>query len=203
MGGSKLRKAAKKMVVAAANACGGSRRKPIVFFDHTTTTTASISGSSAVSPSNSTEEEEECIAKETESAAISTNNAPSSNKNLCAICLDPLSYHSKGKSSAHAIFTAQCSHAFHFSCISSNVRHGSVTCPICRAHWTQLPRNLIPPGGSLSLAIQLIPYSKSLMTLLPLSVSTGAPSCALLAMMMMTQSSLLITCLIAPVSNSL
>jgi hypothetical protein len=38
-----------------------------------------------VSPSNSTEEEEEeeeeeCIAKETESAAISTNNVPSSNK---------------------------------------------------------------------------------------------------------------------------
>lgn len=37
-----------------------------------------------MSPSNSTEEEdeeeEECIAKETESAAISTNNVPSSNK---------------------------------------------------------------------------------------------------------------------------
>ncbi|XP_057429709.1 E3 ubiquitin-protein ligase WAV3-like isoform X2 [Lotus japonicus] len=62
--------------------------------------------------------------------------------NLCAICLDPLSYHSKGSSPGQAIFTAQCSHAFHFACISSNVRHGSVTCPICRAHWTQLPRNL-------------------------------------------------------------
>ncbi|XP_075499516.1 E3 ubiquitin-protein ligase WAV3-like [Primulina tabacum] len=60
-----------------------------------------------------------------------------SNKNLCSICLDPLNY-----SSDQAIFTAQCSHAFHFSCISSNVRHGSVTCPICRARWTQLPRNL-------------------------------------------------------------
>jgi len=63
-------------------------------------------------------------------------------QNLCAICLDPLSYHSKGSSPGQAIFTAQCSHAFHFACISSNVRHGSVTCPICRAHWTQLPRNL-------------------------------------------------------------
>lgn len=61
---------------------------------------------------------------------------------MCAICLDPLSYHSKGSSPGQAIFTAQCSHAFHFACISSNVRHGSVTCPICRAHWTQLPRNL-------------------------------------------------------------
>jgi len=63
-------------------------------------------------------------------------------QNLCAICLDPLSYHSKGSSPGQAIFTAQCSHTFHFACISSNVRHGSVTCPICRAHWTQLPRNL-------------------------------------------------------------
>ncbi|GFP94142.1 hypothetical protein PHJA_001558700, partial [Phtheirospermum japonicum] len=45
-------------------------------------------------------------------------------------------------SPGQAIFTAQCSHAFHFACISSNVRHGSITCPVCRAHWTQLPRNL-------------------------------------------------------------
>ncbi|CAA7407844.1 unnamed protein product [Spirodela intermedia] len=36
-------------------------------------------------------------------------------------------------------------HSFHFVCISSNVRHGSVTCPICRAQWTQLPRDLAPP----------------------------------------------------------
>ncbi|KAB5519008.1 hypothetical protein DKX38_023327 [Salix brachista] len=64
--------------------------------------------------------------------------------NLCAICLDPLSY-STGNSPGQAIFTAQCSHAFHFACISSNVRHGSVTCPICRAQWTQLPRNLNMP----------------------------------------------------------
>ncbi|KAF5203285.1 Zinc finger (C3HC4-type RING finger) family protein [Thalictrum thalictroides] len=67
-----------------------------------------------------------------------------STKSLCAICLEPLSYKT-GLSPGQAIFTAQCSHAFHFSCISSNVRHGSVTCPICRAYWTQLPRDLNPP----------------------------------------------------------
>lgn len=64
-------------------------------------------------------------------------------KNLCTICLEPLIY-GEGASSCQAIFTAQCSHAFHFICISSNVRHGNVTCPICRAHWTQLPRNFSP-----------------------------------------------------------
>lgn len=70
---------------------------------------------------------------------------PNHSKNLCAICLETLTY-STGSSPGQAIFTAQCSHAFHFACISSNVRHGSVTCPICRAHWTQLPRNLNPPA---------------------------------------------------------
>lgn len=69
-------------------------------------------------------------------------------KTLCAICLEPLNY-GAGNSSGQAIFTAQCSHAFHFVCISSNVRHGSVTCPICRAHWTQLPRTLMPVLSSL------------------------------------------------------
>ncbi|ONI09633.1 hypothetical protein PRUPE_4G001000 [Prunus persica] len=152
---SKLRNAAKKMVVAAANACGSfSRRKALVdpiVFDHTNTTaTASISGSSAVSPTTPKNISGEEVAKETE-FTIKSNNMPStSTKNLCAICLDPLSYHSKSSTPGLAIFTAQCSHAFHFACISSNVRHGSVTCPICRAHWTQLPRNLNPPGGSLS-----------------------------------------------------
>ncbi|XP_071921153.1 E3 ubiquitin-protein ligase WAV3-like isoform X2 [Coffea arabica] len=60
---------------------------------------------------------------------------------ICTICLDPLNC-SSGSNPCPAIFTAQCSHAFHFACISSNVCHGSMTCPICRAHWTQLPRNL-------------------------------------------------------------
>ncbi|CAI9087082.1 OLC1v1021062C4 [Oldenlandia corymbosa var. corymbosa] len=62
--------------------------------------------------------------------------------NVCAICLDSLDYNSGGSGPTPAIFTAQCSHSFHFSCISSNVRHGSLTCPICRAYWTQLPRTL-------------------------------------------------------------
>nr|XP_033511799.1 E3 ubiquitin-protein ligase WAV3-like isoform X2 [Nicotiana tomentosiformis] len=70
----------------------------------------------------------------------STTNTPS-NKNFCPICLDPLTY-SCDSSPGQAIFTAQCSHAFHFACISSNIRHGNVTCPVCRAHWTQLPRTL-------------------------------------------------------------
>ncbi|KAH7546967.1 hypothetical protein FEM48_Zijuj01G0257200 [Ziziphus jujuba var. spinosa] len=143
------------MAVAAANACGSfSRKKALVdpiIFDHTTSASASISGSSVVSPTKQkhiSEEEYEDVVGETETKTF--NSSEPTAKNLCAICLDLLSYNSTGSSPGQAIFTAQCSHAFHFACISSNVRHGSVTCPICRAHWTQLPRNLNPPCGSLS-----------------------------------------------------
>jgi Zinc finger, C3HC4 type (RING finger) len=44
------------------------------------------------------------------------------------------------------IFVAECSHSFHFLCIASNIRHGNLTCPICRAQWTKLPSDLkLPP----------------------------------------------------------
>lgn len=38
-----------------------------------------------------------------------------------------------------ALFTAECSHSFHFSCIASNVRYGSLVCPVCRATWKEVP----------------------------------------------------------------
>jgi hypothetical protein len=47
----------------------------------------------------------------------------------------------------HAIFTAECSHSFHFNCITSNVKHGNQICPICRAKWEEVPfKN--PPEAS-------------------------------------------------------
>ncbi|XP_042463453.1 E3 ubiquitin-protein ligase WAV3-like [Zingiber officinale] len=69
-------------------------------------------------------------------------------KRLCPICLEPLSCGdgSADPASNQKIFTAQCMHVFHFPCIASNVRHGSVTCPICRAQWSQLPRELTIPS---------------------------------------------------------
>ncbi|XP_010535611.1 PREDICTED: uncharacterized protein LOC104810864 isoform X2 [Tarenaya hassleriana] len=39
----------------------------------------------------------------------------------------------------HAIFTAECSHAFHFHCIAANVKHGNQICPVCRAKWKEIP----------------------------------------------------------------
>ncbi|URD97175.1 zinc finger family protein [Musa troglodytarum] len=38
------------------------------------------------------------------------------------------------------IFTAECSHAFHFSCITAHVRsHASLACPVCSASWRHAP----------------------------------------------------------------
>ncbi|KAK4435879.1 E3 ubiquitin-protein ligase WAV3 [Sesamum alatum] len=37
-----------------------------------------------------------------------------------------------------AIFTAECSHSFHFSCIAKVVTHGSHRCPVCRVKWNHL-----------------------------------------------------------------
>ncbi|KAJ4981428.1 hypothetical protein NE237_032265 [Protea cynaroides] len=130
VGASTFRKAATKIIFP----CGSfSRRQPkedaVVVVDDN----KNISSSSFARKGENTSE----IVQETESCGVS--------KSFCAICLEPLSYSTTLGSPGQAIFTAQCSHAFHFSCISSNVRHGSVTCPICRAHWTQLPRNLNQP----------------------------------------------------------
>ncbi|KAJ1425939.1 Zinc finger, RING-type [Sesbania bispinosa] len=57
-----------------------------------------------------------------------------SSKATCAICLNPMK---AGK--GHAIFTAECSHSFHFHCITSNVKYGNQICPICRAKWKEVP----------------------------------------------------------------
>ncbi|XP_022777250.1 uncharacterized protein LOC111318644 [Durio zibethinus] len=53
---------------------------------------------------------------------------------ICAICLGSLK-----KGEGQAIFTAECSHPFHFNCIATNVQHGNRICPICRSEWKDIP----------------------------------------------------------------
>ncbi|KAH8497299.1 hypothetical protein H0E87_019832 [Populus deltoides] len=57
-----------------------------------------------------------------------------SSKQTCSICLAKMK-----QGDGHAIFTAECSHSFHFHCISSNVKHGNQLCPVCRAKWKEIP----------------------------------------------------------------
>jgi hypothetical protein len=37
------------------------------------------------------------------------------------------------------MFTAECSHTFHFHCIAASVSHGHILCPLCNAPWRELP----------------------------------------------------------------
>ncbi|GFS30891.1 zinc finger (C3HC4-type RING finger) family protein [Actinidia rufa] len=55
-------------------------------------------------------------------------------KRMCAICLTNMK-----PGDGHAIFTGECSHSFHFHCITSKVKHGNQICPICRAKWKEIP----------------------------------------------------------------
>ncbi|KAL6649187.1 hypothetical protein ACP70R_013411 [Stipagrostis hirtigluma subsp. patula] len=54
--------------------------------------------------------------------------------NPCAICLGAMA-----TGGGQAIFTAECSHTFHFHCISTSVAHGHLVCPLCNARWRELP----------------------------------------------------------------
>ncbi|KAI3705207.1 hypothetical protein L1987_75441 [Smallanthus sonchifolius] len=57
-----------------------------------------------------------------------------SSKKTCAICLASMKL-----GEGQAIFTAECSHSFHFQCVASNVKHGNQICPVCRAKWKEVP----------------------------------------------------------------
>ncbi|KAL6994756.1 hypothetical protein U1Q18_044636 [Sarracenia purpurea var. burkii] len=57
-----------------------------------------------------------------------------SSKKTCSICLATMKC-----GDGLAIFTAECSHSFHFHCIASNVKHGNQICPVCRAKWKEIP----------------------------------------------------------------
>ncbi|KAL0407167.1 UNVERIFIED_CONTAM: putative E3 ubiquitin-protein ligase EDA40 [Sesamum latifolium] len=128
----KLKKAAKKIFVPTCSCAAFCRKQQAHVLHNSTVSCDSASSTSQLQIQKSN------ISCKNISSQTETTSPSSSNKSLCAICLDPLNYGSGG-STGQALFTAQCSHAFHFACILSNVRHGSVTCPICRAHWTQLP----------------------------------------------------------------
>ncbi|CAN4080310.1 unnamed protein product [Withania somnifera] len=57
-----------------------------------------------------------------------------SSKKTCAICLGSMK-----PGNGQAIFTAECFHSFHFSCIANSVKHGNYLCPICRCKWKEIP----------------------------------------------------------------
>ncbi|KAK7324928.1 hypothetical protein VNO77_28880 [Canavalia gladiata] len=75
------------------------------------------------------------ITSTTSSSGLRLSRSKSrSSKGTCAICLNTMK-----PGQGHAIFTAECSHSFHFKCITSNVKHGNQICPVCRSKWKEVP----------------------------------------------------------------
>ncbi|CAH8315703.1 unnamed protein product [Eruca vesicaria subsp. sativa] len=70
---------------------------------------------------------------------LSRSSSKKSSK-TCSICLNKMK-----EGGGHALFTAECSHSFHFHCIASNVKHGNQVCPVCRAKWKEIPMQHPPP----------------------------------------------------------
>lgn len=85
-----------------------------------------------------------------------------SSKQTCSICLTKMK-----QGGGQAIFTAECSHSFHFQCIASNVKHGNQICPVCRAKWKEIPvqgPSLNPSPGRASNGAVGWPQNDALMT---------------------------------------
>nr|XP_043616670.1 E3 ubiquitin-protein ligase WAV3-like [Erigeron canadensis] len=82
------------------------------------------------------------------SPALRLSKSLSRSSKKCTICLTSMK-----RGEGQAIFTAECSHSFHFHCIASNVKHGNQICPVCRAKWKEVPLQGsagldIPLGGT-------------------------------------------------------
>ncbi|XP_039021833.1 E3 ubiquitin-protein ligase WAV3-like [Hibiscus syriacus] len=91
-----------------------------------------------------------------------SRSASKSSKQTCSICLTKMK-----QGAGHAIFTAECSHSFHFHCIASNVKHGNQICPVCRAKWKEIPMqspSLNSPPGRAATNLAGWPQNDALMT---------------------------------------
>uniref|UniRef100_A0A0E0M8F7 RING-type E3 ubiquitin transferase n=1 Tax=Oryza punctata TaxID=4537 RepID=A0A0E0M8F7_ORYPU len=71
----------------------------------------------------------------------------------CGICHGDM--RRGGRGGGDAVFTAECSHQFHFHCISGTVARGRIACPLCHARWREFPSfragndgAAAPPGAS-------------------------------------------------------
>ncbi|KAL4033549.1 hypothetical protein IC575_006646 [Cucumis melo] len=96
------------------------------------------------------------------SHGLTFSKSGSKSSKTCSICLTKLK-----QGGGLAIFTAECSHSFHFHCVVSNVKHGNQICPVCRAQWKEIPvqgPNLDPPSGRASVGPAGWNQNNSLMT---------------------------------------
>ncbi|KAK9664039.1 hypothetical protein RND81_14G015500 [Saponaria officinalis] len=86
----------------------------------------------------------------------SSNYASSSSKpKTCEICTSAMI---PGQG---ATFNAECSHTFHFSCITSNPKYGNRICPVCRATWKEIPFQIRTPGPRENRRENWVPWNRN------------------------------------------
>ncbi|XP_023534385.1 uncharacterized protein LOC111795962 isoform X2 [Cucurbita pepo subsp. pepo] len=107
---------------------------PRVAGDSTPSSNVAPMSSEAVSPMGSASNCRQSSPIHSSSSSRVSKSGSRSSRRTCAICLITMK-----AGNGHAIFTAECSHSFHFHCIASNVKHGSQICPVCRAKWKEIP----------------------------------------------------------------
>ncbi|XP_026452965.1 E3 ubiquitin-protein ligase WAV3-like [Papaver somniferum] len=69
---------------------------------------------------------------------------------ICTLCDGALKV-----GDGNAIFSAECSHSFHFNCIASYVKYGNRICPTCAAKWKDIPFTSPPNPTSGQATFQL------------------------------------------------
>ncbi|KAK9937058.1 hypothetical protein M0R45_013875 [Rubus argutus] len=99
--------------------------------------------SNAASPSPSRPRTAAESSSEPASLDGTTTSSNFSREKFCAICQNDVK-----RGQGQAIFTAECSHSFHFNCIAKNVEHGNFCCPICRAKWDKVNVPFQAPNNS-------------------------------------------------------
>ncbi|XP_050384775.1 E3 ubiquitin-protein ligase WAV3-like isoform X2 [Argentina anserina] len=92
-----------------------------------------LSDAALLSPANLGSSRPQTPTPSSHGLKLSRSGSKSTSK-TCSICLTKMK-----QGGGHAIFTAECSHSFHFHCIASNVKHGNQICPVCRAKWKEIP----------------------------------------------------------------
>ncbi|KAK9664040.1 hypothetical protein RND81_14G015600 [Saponaria officinalis] len=81
--------------------------------------------------------------------------ASSSKPKICEICSSAMI---PGQG---ANFNAECSHTFHFSCITSNLKYGNRICPVCRATWKEIPFQIRNPGPCENRRENWVPWNRN------------------------------------------
>ncbi|CAM0945216.1 unnamed protein product [Alopecurus aequalis] len=113
------------VVVGDRDDCASERRASDAFSQDS----AALAAAHASAPNTPAQAEAGALLRRSKSGAKSS-------KKTCAICFDSMK-----PGHGQALFTAECSHMFHFHCISSSVKHGNYVCPVCRAKWKEIPFN--------------------------------------------------------------